>query len=750
MKQHNKIKLFRTLKVVFYCLGLPLFVLATIMLSTGFVNEWPFTGTLIGESEMFAATQITLTGSALYGVWVALGVWVVIALFQLIAHRAVKNRRSRMLLVVCISLVAMLAPVFAMDFVFEKKLDSLAASAAANGVTVDSYKSQLSYYRSHTSDIGTADGLVESGTDEFIAAVENVLRVYNIGYQNTYKDGTAGNMANTPVTYADLGEEYDGNTALIKVAPKGATMKKGVPVEGTGYLEVDGQRYDGYFWVMRTVNEKNIYLWYRTIMMPSVTDGIYGEASYNYNGLLSDGFIFGIDSALRVLEDYYSSKAALEAQIKKSSVVDDDGKAISSIDGLRAYFKQEALDRQEEYYLSNENEELVRLWEQDEEISENFTLTAGEVNNLLASVATMLGNSTLMDYVFTFLSSFKFEDGVSLRSLLGEGSASVADTIMGLFGATDLYLFISYQTPEKDYLYVALRKDTVDGELLLELSMNEDFSLDSLSNVLNSLIGSLGLSGDTVGTILSLLGMFGLDIDSGYILNENGDIEIDITKILVKLVETYYWYQSPVIKPYYMFYEDESLDEDDPYRLVQQQLVIYDTAYYEGAVYGKMIGSVLIGDSVGDGSYSSDMGLADLTAVKQLQTDLSYKGIYYPLFSVRDMLATFAGVVVFCLFLSYICAEKELEWATGTATEKPKKVKKDKKGKKDKAEAETDGDSAKPEASDVFAADAEHEIFGAPSQSETAADTVLSIPAQSEAAEDAALNVSAKSDKEVK
>lgn len=768
MKQHGKVKLFRTLKVVFYCMGLPLFVFATLMLATGFFNEAPFSGTLIGESEIFAAAQITLTSSALYGLWVAFGVWFVIAMFQLIFHKTIKNRRSRMLAVVCVILVTMLAPVFAMDFIFDNRLDEMAAKAM-DGVVVESYNTQLSYYRMHTSDAGTIDGLKESYTDTFIKKVDDILRVYNIGYGGTYLDGTAYNMGNTPITYADLGLDYkndgdaDNDDTIIKLAPTGVEMKKGAPVEGTGYLEIDGVKYENYFWVMRAVNGKNTYIWYSNLRAAEIKDGAYGEASYNYNGLLSDGYIFGIDTALRILEDYYSSQEIINEMIKEKSL-------FSSFEETRAVFMEEAYQRQEDYYLNSGDEELEKLWYQEIDVSEDFTLTRGELENLIGMLGTILGSNSLFDLLFNAFGDKLevFENGASIKTLVG----SALNSVFGFLGVNDLWLTLSYMTPERDYLYIKIQKDDANGDVLIELPLNEDFSLDTFSDLINKLLGSLGLSADTVSTVLKVLGIFGLNIDSSYLINENNELEIDITQILLSLIEGLYWYQSPVIKPYYMFYVDETLEDDDPYKIVQEQLMKYDMAYYEGAVFGKIVGSTLIGDEIGDGSYTSDKGLSDLAAVRQLQSDLSYKPVYYPLFSVRDMLATFVSIVIMFTFFSYICAEKEFEWATGTVPAKKVKIKKKKKGGKKsddvfdealkpKPDAENEslsgnGDVIKEDLLDTAAAESNLSVMPDASdnvssvQSEDIPNVIAADLKSDGAAEESALNVPAQSDKEVK
>lgn len=107
-----------------------------------------------------------------------------------------------------------------------------------------------------------------------------------------------------------------------------------------------------------------------------------------------------------------------------------------------------------------------------------------------------------------------------------------------------------------------------------------------------------------------------------------------------------------------------------------------------------MIGSTLIGDTLGAGTYPSALGLANLTAVRQLKADLSYKPTFYPLYGVRDMLFFFCGVVVLFYFLSFVAQEKELEYANGTAIVEDKKKKKSKKQQSDEQSDEQSDDQS--------------------------------------------------------
>lgn len=172
---------------------------------------------------------------------------------------------------------------------------------------------------------------------------------------------------------------------------------------------------------------------------------------------------------------------------------------------------------------------------------------------------------------------------------------------------------------------------------------------------------------------------YGLEISGIKIplLDEDYNFAIDVSSILTGILEGMYFYQSAAIKPVWEFYTWVASDKEQSMALAYQK---YERANYEATLYGSMIGSTLIGDNLGAGTYPSSLGLANLTAVRQLKADLSYKPKFYPVYAVRDMLFFFCGFVVLFYFLSFVAQEKELEYANGMAVveEKKKKAKKSK------------------------------------------------------------------------
>ncbi len=76
-QQYKKVSRDRTLKVVFYMLGLPLFLVAVCFTAVRFIGHDPFMGetTFTTALGFFKQAESYITAPALYGVWIGFGVW---------------------------------------------------------------------------------------------------------------------------------------------------------------------------------------------------------------------------------------------------------------------------------------------------------------------------------------------------------------------------------------------------------------------------------------------------------------------------------------------------------------------------------------------------------------------------------------------------------------------------------------------------------------------------------------------------
>ena len=751
-RSKNKVKLFRTLKVVFYALGLPLFAFAVVITAaTEYVGEFAYNGS--AATELFASMKVLFNGTALYGVWVAAGVWLLIAVIHIILTKTVKNRRARTLLVGIVTLVVMLAPVIVMDLVIPVKLDSIAAELP-EGVTIASYQDEKGHFYTRTSASWTPSGKYESNNYYFVTGVEGFLKTYNIGMYGGTKSGTANNTVNAPVTFGELYDDASGKAPFAEAAFKNRYVKSDTTVtegdetatvttNGNGQLVVNNIVFENY--VLGATNS----MWYRKELGAEMKDGAYGYGSYNYNGQFSDGYVYGIDSALAILEDYYYSQKRM-TEISNELTLASNASALPSNETIIA----KATELREEYYTLKDSGATAYeqwVWGEQANIAGKYSLTQGELENVLDALGTALGENGLgpaLKYLLGTVSSLLTDFNIQLSGVqLNQIENGLEVVIEGDKTTTppeeDIVITVTIAPWEdaetgrnsggKDALNISL-SGIAGGEYHLGLDSR---LISGLSDLLDSLVanakilrneatgatytsvaeivydvlngGGAGTIG-TVGTIFGLVG--GLISIVGDITdlitietNEDGEVITSTEDMLYGLVgnllEGLYWYSSPVIKPVYEFYEQAAEElatgTDETKALVKEygkQLADYDRAVYEGGMHGYMIGSVIIpgssliaGDTLGNGSYSATVP-ASYEEVILLKTELSYKRWLYPLLGVRECLVCFVPFVVLFILLSGVAAEKEMLYATEQET--AKKSKKDKKKEEEAAKEEAD------------------------------------------------------------
>ena len=748
-RSKNKVKLFRTLKVVFYALGLPLFAFAVVITAaTEYVGEFAYNGS--AATELFASMKVLFNGTALYGVWVAAGVWLLIAVIHIILTKTVKNRRARTLLVGIVTLVVMLAPVIVMDLVIPVKLDSIAAELP-EGVTIASYQDEKGHFYTRTSASWTPSGKYESNNYYFVTGVESFLKTYNIGMYGGTKSGTANNTVNAPVTFGELYDDASGKAPFAEAAFKNRYVKPDTTVtegdetatvttNGNGQLVVNNIVFENY--VLGASNG----MWYRKELGAEMKDGAYGYGSYNYNGQLSDGYVYGIDTALAILEDYYYSQKRM-SEISNELTLAGNASALPSNETIIA----KATELREEYYTLKDSGATAYeqwVWGEQANIAGKYSLTQGELENVLDALGTALGENGLgpalkylLGTVSSLLTDFNIQlSGVQLNQIENglevviEGDAATTDDDITITVTIEpWYIDEERNSDGKDALNISL-SGIAGGEYHLGLDSR---LISGLSELLDSLVANAkivrneatgatytsvaeivydvlnGGGSGTIGTVGTIFGLVGGLISiigdiTGLITieaNEDGEVitstEDMLYGLITNLLEGLYWYSSPVIKPVYEFYEQAAEElatgTDETKALVKEygkQLADYDRAVYEGGMHGYMIGSVIIpgasliaGDTLGNGSYSATVP-ASYEEVILLKTELSYKRWLYPLLGVRECLVCFVPFVVLFILLSGVAAEKEMLYATEQET--AKKSKKDKKKEEEAAKEEAD------------------------------------------------------------
>ena len=690
----KKARLFRMLKVIYYCLGLPIFFLAVFTLVMQVYGHNPFMGDY-GEG-LFTSIKSMLSAPAMYAIWIALAVWVIIGLVQIICRFAVKNRRTRAMIVVAVMLVVMLVPMFAIDAVYTEKLENL-AKEAPEGVVVKDYTNQLSYYRTHTSAAGNNGlSMKTSYTSTLIDTVEQYLRVYNLPMYGSFKGGNAANFTNEALYYDDFGYDYNADGTvdeydhiLIRISPD-EKAKPGdfnkiwakslvlTDMNGENPVKVDGNFYSVHYTQAVSPNpEEDVecYVWYDgDKVVYEASEGVYGKAYYNKNGMLADGYVYSLEVALNILEDYY------EAQEEMKELFALTGKTPEEQADFHAEIEAGAAARRKEYYTREDaTEEEKFLWKRENAMAADYSLTAAELNRVLGELGGALADSLLLKEitpVLGILLPILLEGPLNIETILDKVLGSMPETIKFLKAQLNpdllaIELKIKWNTKdEHNNLAIDVIKP---GASLVTIDIDKTFSVATVK----TLIETLGISNEMLAEIITMIGLEAKADD---------DSPTGLENMLAGLLENLYWYTSPVLAPEYDFYVDEDLDPTDE---TDKAIMEYQAAYakykraeYEGGLHGYLCGSRLIGGSLGSGNYGAAFGLQNLTAVRQLQTDLSYQPTLYSLLIVRDMLMTFAGIALFFTMMSYIAADREILWATGQIDPNKKKGKKGKKAGK--------------------------------------------------------------------
>ena len=670
--EQKKAKLFHVLKIAYYCLGFPLFFLVVLSISLQNYGHVPFMGPATGQ---YIAYKSVLSSPAMYAVWIALALWAASVIVQITCNYLIKNRNTRLVVVMAVLLVILLLPVFIIDGVYTAKLEKI-AETAPEGVVVKDYKTHLSYYRTYTSATNNNGSTMKvSYTDNIKKQMLQLCNAYNIPYHGIMFQSNAGSFENEGLRYDDFGYDYndDGiinekDHILIKndIFSKPYGIFEADSLTLTNYKGENPKTVTGDFYCVKYVQQVSpdssqdvtCCVWYlEDKQTREETEGHYGKAYYNKNGMLADGYIFSVEVALNILEEYYQAEHDMKALFKQTGYKGTEAE-------LRLEIQEGAMARLEERYTgANATEEEKLLWEREKSYAESHSLTIAELNSVLAELGGVVGDAKLIKTLG------------SLLQLVGFNQIALGDALDMVLGGTLPETLKFVKENLSDLTQVTI---TIETAPTLKLTVGnlpngqKDLSIvvdDSLSTAtIKGLLGDLGISNEMLAEVLNLIGMT--------VKADDNSLE-GLENMLAGFLETLYWYRSPIIEPEYNFYVDTTLDAENA---KEKAMMDYQAAYakykraeYEGSYHGALSGSVLIGSSIGDGTHSSSEGLTTLTAVQQLKTDLSYIPEMYNVLIARDMLVMFAAVIIFFTIMSYMAAEKEILWATGQMTAEPKK-----------------------------------------------------------------------------
>lgn len=224
-------------------------VLKVIFYLLGF----PLLMLFVAKDSMIFFNEGAFSETAKNGITAALVLWAGFTLLQIGLYLVLKKQQAvRTIILVILAVALMLAPVAGLDIRNEKELDKIRTEYSDKGVKVENYSLQKQWFNAISAnkrESGYAYKLNER--------VDNVIRTYGLSeyYPKMYRERT---QLNTAVAYYQIGG-LDGE--MIKVT---------------------GDNIDGLF------------------------DSLQSQSPYAYNpnGLLYDGYIFGVENALELLIKY--------------------------------------------------------------------------------------------------------------------------------------------------------------------------------------------------------------------------------------------------------------------------------------------------------------------------------------------------------------------------------------------------------------------------------------------------------------
>lgn len=224
-------------------------VLKVIFYLLGF----PLLMLFVAKDSMIFFNEGAFSETAKNGITAALVLWAGFTLLQIGLYLVLKKQQAvRTIILVVLAVALMLAPIAGLDIRNEKELDKIRTEYSDKGVKVENYSLQKQWFNALSADKR------ESGyAYKLNERVDNVIRTYGLSeyYPKMYRERT---QLNTAVAYYQVGG-LDGE--MIKVT---------------------GENINGLFDNLKTQS----------------------PYAYNPNGLLYDGYVFGVENALELLIKY--------------------------------------------------------------------------------------------------------------------------------------------------------------------------------------------------------------------------------------------------------------------------------------------------------------------------------------------------------------------------------------------------------------------------------------------------------------
>lgn len=442
-------------------------VLKVIFYLLGF----PLLMLFVAKDSMIFFNEGAFSETAKNGITAALVLWAGFTLLQIGLYLVLKKQQAaRTIILVVLAVALMLAPVAGLDIRNEKELDKIRTEYSDKGVKVENYSLQKQWFNALSAD-KRESGYAYKLNDR----VDNVIRTYGLSeyYPKMYRERT---QLNTAVAYYQVGG-LDGE--MIKVT---------------------GDNIDGLF------------------------DSLKAQSPYAYNpnGLLYDGYIFGVENALELLIKYneyakltvyrptkYTVADYAEAFSAGCYVINNDGAYVTMKAAGEAFCKQPGTIYYEQLAIADAYKKMVSEIEESATNASAYESDAwyNYTNDITEILDTRTGKMTNYSTLRIEEDNYRLTDS-RLNAVLG--------TLFEYLG----------MNPALNKLLNGLNLDGIIGLVNTLLKENSaDLSSGDIGNVVSQLLYGYnnGKGGETTGLALPAQYLFGnLDFTSKEVYKSTG------------------------------------------------------------------------------------------------------------------------------------------------------------------------------------------------------------------------------------
>lgn len=439
-------------------------VLKVIFYLLGF----PLLMVLVAKDSMIFFNEGAFSETATNGIIAALVLWAGFTLLQIGLYLVLKKQQAvRTIILVVLAVALMLAPVAGLDVGNQKKLDDIKTEYSDKGVSVENYALQKQWFNA------ISKGKRSSGyAYKLNSRVENLIATYGLSgyYPNMYRERT---QLNTAVAYYQIG--LDGEM-----------------------IEVTKDNINGLFASLSTQS----------------------PYAYNPNGLLYDGYIFGVENALELLIKYNeyakttvyrpSSLTDYAEAFSKGCYVVKDGAYVTMKSAGESFCKEPGTIYYEKLAIADAYAQMVKEIEASATDSSKYASDAwyNYVNDVTPILDTRTGENTNYSTLRIEEDNYRLTDS-RLNAVLG--------TLFEYLG----------MNPAINKLIEGLKVDSIIDVVNALLKENPaDLGSGDIGNVISQLFYGYnnGKGGETTGLALPAQYLFGnLNFTAKTIYKANGN-----------------------------------------------------------------------------------------------------------------------------------------------------------------------------------------------------------------------------------